>query len=530
MKTVDPRLPILMISIAVLTGPVQAQKMPAYAAESLTASAEAGETGENRNLFKDAGEKQEGTDFKPAPDKIETNFGTLEFEYGAYPTEETAQKIYDEMDLQRATQAYLDFFPTLSAYAIVKSQIRDFKYKSSSDVAIAALPGWTPNEPHLTGNNSTVYANVGLDLKLDGPTVVECPPGMNGTADDITFKFLVDIGAVGPDKGKGGKFLFLPPGYEGTIPDGYFVVRSPSYRIWLLLRGFGEVGTGDQAVKWFKDRMKVYPLETGPREGRFFNASGYGINPLPPEDGSYFEMLNEVIQYEPAELFDKEQLGRLATLGIEKGKLFNPDERLKKIFDQAAKLGAAMSRAIVFAPRDPEVVYWPNRNWEKMFVRNTEFLRNGYNDIDARTLWHYQAIVMSPYLLSNTPGAGTYYLDAAKDKNGAHLDGANTYRLRVPANPPVKRFWAVTAYDPQTRGLLDAGDNFNKTVGSNEEPEMNPDGSVDVYFGPKAPEGKEKNWVPTNPKKGFFLVFRLYGPLEPFIDKTWVLGDLEEIK
>ncbi|MGD8557675.1 MAG: DUF1254 domain-containing protein, partial [Chromatiales bacterium] len=232
-----------------------------------TALAEAGETGENRNLFKDAGEKQEGTDFKPAPDKIETNFGTLEFEYGAYPTEETAQKIYDEMDRQRATQAYLDFFPTLSAYAIVKSQIRDFEYKSTSDVAIAALPGWTPNEPHLTGNNSTVYANVGLDLKLDGPTVVECPPGMNGTADDITFKFLVDIGAVGPDKGKGGKFLFLPPGYEGAVPDGYFVVRSPSYRIWLLLRGFGEVGTGDQAVKWFKDRMKVYPLETGPREG-----------------------------------------------------------------------------------------------------------------------------------------------------------------------------------------------------------------------------------------------------------------------
>jgi hypothetical protein len=138
--------------------------------------------------------------------------------------------------------------------------------------------------------------------------------------------------------------------------------------------------------------------------------------------------------------------------------------------------------------------------------------------------------VMSPYLLSNTPGAGTYYIDVAMDKNGGHLDGAKNYRLRVPANPPVKRFWAVTAYDPTTRGLLDAGGNFNKTVGSNEKPEMNPDGSVDVYFGPKAPEGKEKNWVPTNPKKGFFLVFRLYGPLEPFIEKTWVLGDLEEIK
>ena len=497
---------------------------------ALAAAAEADDTGENRNLFKDAGEKQVGADFKPAPDKIETSFGTLEFEFGAFPTEASAKKIYDETDLQRATQAYIDFLPALSAYGIVKSQIRDFRYKSSSDVAVAAGPGWTPSEPHLTGNNSTVYANVSLDLKIDGPTVVECPPGMNGTADDITFKFLVDIGAVGPDKGKGGKFLFLPPGYTGAVPDGYFVVHSPSYRIWVLLRGFGEVGTGDQAVEWFRKRMKVYPLETGPREGKFFNASGYGINPLPPEDGSAFEMLNEIIQYEPAELFDKEQLGRLATLGIEKGKRFNPDERMKKIFDQAAKQGVAMSRAIVFASRDPEIKYWPNRNWEKMFVRNTEFLRNGYNDIDARTLWHYQAIVMSPYLLSTTPGAGTAYLTTFRDKNGVYLDGAKTYRMRVPANPPVKRFWAVTAYDPRTRGLLDAGGNMNKTVGSNEKPEVNADGSIDVYFGPKAPKGKEKNWVPTNAKKGFFLVFRFYGPLEGYINKTWVLGDLEEIK
>ena len=273
--------------------------------------------------------------------------------------------------------------------------------------------------------------------------------------------------------------------------------------------------------------MKVYPLETGPREGKFFNASGYGINPLPPEDGSAFEMLNEIIQYEPAELFDKEQLGRLATLGIEKGKRFNPDDRMKKIFDQAAKQGVAMSRAIVFASRDPEIKYWPDRNWEKMFVRNTEFLRNGYNDIDARTLWHYQAIVMSPYLLSTTPGAGTAYLTSFRDKNGVYLDGAKTYRMRVPAKPPVKRFWAVTAYDSRTRGLLDAGDNMNKTVGSNEKPEVNADGSIDVYFGPKAPKGKEKNWVPTNPKKGFFLVFRFYGPLEGYINKTWVLNDLE---
>ncbi|MGB5516111.1 MAG: DUF1254 domain-containing protein, partial [Thermoanaerobaculia bacterium] len=195
-----------------------------------------------------------------------------------------------------------------------------------------------------------------------------------------------------PDLGKGAKYLFLPPGYDGAEPDGYFVFRSPGYRIWAMMRGFGGVGTGDQAVQWFKDRLKVYPLATGPRPHEAVNTSGMGANTLPPEDASVFEMLNEIIQYEPTELFDKELLGRLATLGIEKGKPFNPDVRMKRIFDQAAKQGVAMSRAIVYASRDPEINYWPDRHWEKMFIRNTEFVFDGHNDIDARTLWHYQAI------------------------------------------------------------------------------------------------------------------------------------------
>jgi hypothetical protein len=237
-------------------------------------------------------------------------------------------------------------------------------------------------------------------------------------------------------------------------------------------------------------------------------------------------MLNEIIQYEPSELFDKEQLGRLATLGIEKGKSFQPDARMQRIFEQAAKQGVAMSRAILYASREPDINYWPDRHWEKMFVRNTEFLDNGHNDIDARTLWHYQAIVVSPNLLSTTPGVGTAYLTAFRDKNGAYLLGDKTYRLRVPANPPVKRFWAVTAYDPTSRSLLDSLGNI--TVGSLGDPEANPDGSVDIYFGPTdAPEGREKNWIRTDPDRGFFVAFRFYGPLEGYIAKTWKLDDFK---
>ena len=491
------------------------------------ASIQAKEPGETRNLFETAGKKETSKNFKPAPAKIETNFGTLEFEGGTFPTKASAQKIFDELDLQRATQAYMDFFPAMSLYGIVKSQIRDFGFKTSSDVGVMA-DFMTSSENYLTGNNSTIYAFASIDLKVDGPTVVEIPPGMYGTANDANFRYLTDFGPTGPDKAKGGKFLFLPPKFKGKVPEGYYVFHSPGYRIWAMMRGFGEVGTGDKAVNWFNERLKVYPLASGPRKHEAINTSGLGANTLVPEDGSAFEMLNEIIQYEPTELFDKELLGRLATLGIEKGKPFKPDTRMQGIFDQAAKQGVAMSRAILYSSREPEINYWPDRHWEKMFVRNTEFMENGHSDIDARTLWFYQAIVVSPNLLSTTPGAGTAYLTASKDKDGAFLMGNKSYRLRVPAKMPVKRFWAVTAYDPASRSLLKSDGNI--TVGSLGKPEVNKDGSVDIYFGQKAPEGKEKNFIKTDPEKGFFVVFRFYGPLEGYINKTWVLNDFELMK
>ncbi len=478
---------------------------------------------ETRNLFDSAGKKQTSKDFEPAPDTIDTNFGTLEFDGRAFPTKESAQKIYDEMDLQRATQAYMDFYPALSVYGIVRGQIRDFQFASASDIGVFA-DFMKPSENYLTGNDVTVYAIASLDLKLDGPTVVDIPAGMMGNANDAFFKYLTDFGPTGPDKGEGGKYLFVPPGYAGEEPDGYFVVHSPSYRIWAMMRGF-DVGTGDAAVQWFKDRLKVYPLASGPRDNTATNISGMGINSLAPEDGSVYEMLNEIIQYEPTALFNDELLGKLATLGIEKGKKFAPDDRMNLIFDQAAKLGVAMSRAILYANRDPEIRYWPNRRWEKMFIRNTEFMIDGIVDVDAQTLWLYQAICVSPSLLSTTPGVGTSYLTGIRDKDGEYLDGSKNYRLCVPANPPVKRFWAVTAYDPTSRSLLDSGGPI--TVGTLSKPVANDDGSVDVYFGAKAPEGKEKNWVKTDPSMGFFVVFRFYGPTEGYIDKTWVLNDFE---
>ena len=408
-----------------------------------------------KNIFKDPGQKQTEKGFKPAPDEIKTNFGTLKFELEAFPTKELIAKIYDEMDLQRATQIYMDFNPALSVYGIVKSHIRDFGFKNSSDIVVAAGPGWRPSELFLTGNNATVYACASLDLKIDGPTVVDIPPGMMGTANDALFKFLIDFGFVGPDKGEGGKYLFVPPGYEDKIPDGYMVIKSPSYRIWVMMRGFGEVGVGNQAVDWFKQNLKVYPLSNASRSGNFINGTGVGTNSLVPEDGSVFEMLNEIVQYEPTELFDAEQLGRLATLGIRKGEPFNPDKRMQRILDLGAKQGVAMCRAILYASREPDIRYWPERHWEKMFLYNTTFERDGVNDIDARTLWHYQAIVVSPNLISTTPGAGTAYLTSFKDKNDLFLDGGKNYRTPCAGQSPrraVLGYFSLRPDHPQLAG------------------------------------------------------------------------------
>ena len=227
------------------------------------------------------------------------------------------------------------------------------------------------------------------------------------TPNDAAFKYLTDFGPTGPDKGKGAKYLFVPADYKGTdIPsEGYFVIRSNGYRIWAMMRGF-DVGTGDEAVKWFEDRLKVYPLKTGPRkDARFINASGMGANTLFPEDGSAFKMIDEIIQYEPTALFDQDMLGKLASLGIVKGNKYNPDARMKKIFDQAAQEAVAMSRAILYRSREKDINYWEGKHWEKMFLHNTTFLNDvGVPEIDAQTLWHYQAICVSPNLLSTTPG------------------------------------------------------------------------------------------------------------------------------
>jgi hypothetical protein len=484
---------------------------------------------QDTTIFELAGgqSKQTSDDFLPAPSRIQTDFGTLEFTGGGYPTRETAQRVWDQLDLQRATQAYYDFIPALSLHGILKAQVRDYGARNSSDVQIFA--NRMDSEPlWLTGNANSIYAMLTLDMKKDGPLVIEMPAGVMGPLDDAYFRFVVDFGATGPDKGKGGKYLLLPPGYDGDIPEGYFVAQSTSYRLWGLLRA--NPGEGEKAMSFYR-QLKVYPLNNPAREGRYIDVSGMPLNSLAPEDGEAFRWIHEIIDYEPADLVNKEQLGRLAALGIEKGKPFNPDARMKHIFDQAAKVGVAMARTNAFDSRDPDVKVYPDRQWETVFIGgSSEFEKNGYRNLEARSLFHYGAIVITPAMAAPMPeGVGSKYLFGYKDADGNYLDGSKTYRLHIPPEVPVKDFWSVTVYDPATRSQLQTGQQF-PMIGSQDLPGTNQDGSIDIYFGPEAPEGKEKFWLETVPGKGWFVVVRFYGPLKAYNDKKWKPDDIELVK
>ena len=489
---------------------------------------------QQKSIFELAGAEEKYTpgDFRPAPETMHTRFGTLDFP-GGYPTDGTVRKVYDELDLQRATQLYLDMYPALSAHGLIKGWIRDYGMSDPSDIFVTANR-LDSSALILTGNTESLYSFFVLDLKANGPTVIEVPPGVMGPIDDHNFLFLADVGPTGQDKGKGGKYLILPPGYEGDVPDGYFVVRSPTYLGFSFLRANADVvGYGDKVLEFYRKNAKIYPLKTGPRAPRVKNVTGVPTDTLVPENANAFKWMHEIINYEPADAFGKELLGRLASLGIEKGKPFQPDARMQQIFAKAAEAGVAMSRVIAFDNRDDNAKVYPNRQWESPYVtNNSTFYQNDYINLEARTTFHFTADGITPAMAAQMPeGKGSRYQTTYKDKDGNFLDGNKTYKVNMPPKVPVALFWAVTVYDPWTRCEIQSQPYPSISSQQNPAPKTNADGSIDIYFSNEKPEGvAAQNWVKTLPNQGFFVYIRYYGPLNAFNDKTWVPNDVELVE
>ncbi|MCW1925691.1 DUF1254 domain-containing protein [Luteolibacter arcticus] len=480
------------------------------------------------------------------PDKVESRLGTLDFVDGI-PTAETTQKLYDNLDHMRGVEVFLNFIPAASMEGLRLGSLEYGATKSNQAILFDQL--MDSNPLYLTGNTDTVYCMSFLDLERDGPTVVEIPPKCGpGTTDDAYFRFVIDMGGPGPDAGKGGKYLILPPDYKGDLKptagtdqaevDGekYYVAQSTSYVNWVPLRGFLEDGKPDAAVKMFKDGFKVYPLaqKDNPPKMEFISASKKPINTVHANNFEFFHELDNVIQKEPLNFLNPEQRGLLAAIGIVKGKKFAPDERMKRILTDAVAVGNATARAISFRDREKKAPIYPGSAWHSFFaVSDYQWIdreMEGAMNLDARTKFFYGYTVNTPKMMMKLVGAGSQYGVAFGDADGQPFDGAKTYTFNVPANVPAQRFWSVVLYDPQTRSELQTSQPFPGKNNTRDKLITNADGSVDFYFGPKAPEGKEANWLATVPGKGWFMVFRLYSPLEPFFDKSWRLGEPKLVK
>lgn len=470
------------------------------------------------------------TDIPPGiamPDQVETRLGALKF-FDGFPDDASVEKLYDNLDFQRAVQGYLLGLAPVSQLANRKGILE--VGPANTTVPIFEQIG-DARSLFLTPNNNTPYTWFWLDL-TKGPLVMEIPPKVLGLIDDMWYHFVTDLGLMGPDKGEGGKYLLLPPGYKGDVPAGYHVVRPATFSVWVPWRTFLVDGDPKPGVDSVKKLTKIYPLgqADNPPPLNFVNISGRDFNTIAPADYPFWEYLNQVVQEEPTDSVDPITLGLWASIGIQKGKPFNPDERMKKILAEAAVVGDATARAMNYRLRIKEAYYYPGSAWRSGFYGGYQFEEDGVRVLDAYSAFFFYATGVTPAMDSKVVGQGSQYMAAFIDSKGNPLDGGKNYRLHLPPNIPVANFWSVILYDNQTRSMLQTDQHW-PTVGSQTKGlQINPDTSVDVYFGPKPPAGKESNWVQTIPGKGWNTLLRLYGPLQPWFDKTWRPGEIELVK
>lgn len=463
------------------------------------------------------------------PEIVQSRIGTLKF-FDGLPDQETVQKLYDNIDFARGAEAFMAGMPAASVYAICEG-LDQVGVKRNQGIAITQEL-MDARSLFLTPNSTTVYVFFCIDLK-DGPVVAQIPPGVLGPVDDAYFRYVTDVGLIGPDKGKGGKYLFVPPGYTGVLPaNGYFIAKTPTYSNVIIYRAFVKDGDIAGAVKNVRTNARVYPISAAkkPPATVFVDTSGKQFNTVHANDFRFYEELNAVIQSEPSDAFDPETVGLFASIGIKKGKSFAPDARMKSILTEAVAVGNATARAMVFSPRDERAKFYPDRQWNNGFIGNSyQFLNNGERMLDARTMFHYAATGITPAMADAKPGTGSAYAFAVRDSTGTYLDGGKTYKVTLPAPIPAGQFWSFTVYDNQTRSMLETDQKLAGLDSNQPGIQKNADGSVTVWFAPNAPSGHDTNWVQTMPGKGWNALLRLYAPLQPWFDKTWKPGDFEAV-
>jgi hypothetical protein len=513
------------------------------------------------------------------PDKVESSIGTLEYKDGA-PSKETVAKVYDYLDLMHGVEAFVNAYQGASVAAIFKGS-EEAGIPNNTALIFSEL--MDAKSLFLTANADTVYFFVNLDV-TKGPIVVETPPLALGVVDDMWFNWITDFGLPGPDRGEGGKYLFVPPDYKGELPGGgYFVQKMRTTRATMLGRSFLEKDDPKPVVALIKKTLKIYPYLPGgygtsigsalqgkatlaltpehkldwaflrPEEpAKFIEGTGKVMNTVPPNDFSYFEMINDLVQKEPVGALDPEIMGSLAAIGIVKGKPFSPDARMKKILADAAAIGTAAARTLDWRPRPAEgFAYYPNSAWiEPLFVGGYNFETpppnvsatgtitvnppTGARTLNSRTSFFFYATYITPAMVMRLTGIGSQYLGAFVDSKSEYFDGSKTYKITLPKDIPAEKFWSLTVYDNQSRSMLDTPQRYPR-AGSQSYPspaaEADADGSTTVYFSPTQPANvKRGNWIQTVPGKGWSTILRFYSPLEPFFTKEWRPSEIELVQ
>jgi hypothetical protein len=462
----------------------------------------------------------------PTNGSIESRLGKVELKNG-YPTEATAKKIFDDIDFQRACQAYLWALPMMG---MVQWQAEQRDKFGAGNLDFVDYLTFTDKLGLLTANATTPYLMAFPNVEETGPLVLEIPAGPTaGGFTDFWQRPVSDTGQTGPDKGKGGKYLILGPDEPDMQPEGYRVFRSPTVNVFI---GQRVLEPDKEKALALMAAIRIYPYSAkdSPPATPHIRPDGRKWSGTQPRGLAYWQGVAKFINEEPPHERDRMILGMLQPLGIEKGKPFNPDARQTQILTEAAQVGEVMARTIGYEKRFKGVTVWPGKKWEiSLFLKETNQEAPHYTEFDERASWFYEAVGVSVGMMGRTVGYGQVYLESSKDAAGEWLDGGKHYTLHVAPNAPVAQFWSFTVYDNETRCFVDTGVPPDRS--SRDDIVKNADGSVDLYFGPQAPAGKpQANWIKTIPGKGWFTYFRLYGPTQPYFDRSWVLSDIERVE
>jgi hypothetical protein len=453
-----------------------------------------------------------------SPDTLDTPFGTMEF-FDGVPLPETVVRSYDALHLLRGVDVFLNCMPGASMLAM-RNGLQSIGARSN--VIACTDPRSTSAPVVLTANTETTYGTTFLDLKSDGPTVIECPPNSLSFVDDLWQRYVADMGNAEPDRGQGGSYLFLPPGHDSEVPDGYFVFGSPTYSNWVVIRALD----GLDALL----TTRIYPLAAAdhPPETGFVNFAEASFNGIHANDFSFFEEVNEIIQEEPEGALDPERAGQPAAIGIIRGRPFEPDARRRDVLDRAARVGARDRPHPAVQATRPRRLHLQGRVVEDR-LRRRQLRVPRQRGTDAR-LPRSDALRRHRHHPGDDPRRPRHRLPVRlhrRRRQRRHPRRRQQLLPHPPAPIPAKTFWAIDIYDTQTRSLLQTDNPYpsiNDRFG-NLYTEAN--GDVVIHFGPEPPTTADVNWLRTIPGKSWFPILRLYGPLQAWFDQTWQPGEIQ---